>query len=77
VLEAGVIGVPDPVYGEVVKAFVVLKTAGPAGEQELMDFCKENLPTYKRPQEIKLMDALPKSVVGKILRRELRKIEID
>ncbi|MCX6004612.1 MAG: long-chain fatty acid--CoA ligase [Chloroflexi bacterium] len=72
VLEAGVIGVPDKVYGEEVKAFVVLKTAGSADEKELLDFCKEHLPNYKRPKSIKLMDSLPKSAVGKILRRELR-----
>jgi long-chain acyl-CoA synthetase len=74
VLEAGVIGIPDPVYGEVVKAFVVLKSAGAASVEELMSFCKENLPTYKRPKAIQLMESLPKSAVGKILRRELRKI---
>lgn len=75
VLEAGVIGVPDAVYGEVVKAFVVLKCAGAASEEELINFCKENLPTYKRPKSIQLMDSLPKSAVGKILRRELRNID--
>jgi len=74
VLEAGVVGVPDPVYGEEVKAFVVLKTAGSASEVELIDFCKGHLPTYKRPKSIQLMDSLPKSAVGKILRRELRKM---
>jgi long-chain acyl-CoA synthetase len=58
----------------VVKAFVVLKTAGAATEEQLMNFCKENLPTYKRPKKIQLMDSLPKSAVGKTLRRELRKI---
>jgi long-chain acyl-CoA synthetase len=75
VLEAGVIGIPDAVYGEVVKAFVVLKNAGAASEEELMNFCRENLPTYKRPKAIQLMDSLPRSAVGKILRRELRKID--
>jgi len=74
VLEAGVVGVPDPVYGEEVKAFVVLKTAGSASGEELIDFCKKHLPTYKRPKSIQLMDSLPKSAVGKILRRELRKL---
>jgi long-chain acyl-CoA synthetase len=74
VLEAGVIGIPDPVYGEEVKAFVVLKTAGATSEEELIDFCKQHLPTYKRPKSIQLMDSLPKSAVGKILRRELRNI---
>lgn len=75
VLEAGVIGVPDAVYGEEVKAFVVLKTAGSACEAELIDFCKQHLPTYKRPKSIQLMESLPKSALGKILRRELRKID--
>jgi long-chain acyl-CoA synthetase len=74
VLEAGVIGIPDPVYGEVVKAFVVLKSAGEATEEDLMNFCQEQLPKYKRPKAIQLLDALPKSAVGKILRRELRKL---
>lgn len=74
VLEAGVIGVPDAVYGEVVKAFVVLKTPGACSEEDLLNFCKEKLPTYKRPKRVQLMDSLPKSAMGKILRRELRKI---
>jgi len=74
VLEAGVIGIPDAVYGEEVKAFVVLKTTGTCDEIELIDFCKKHLPAYKRPKSIQLMDALPKSAVGKILRRELRKL---
>jgi long-chain acyl-CoA synthetase len=76
VLEAGVIGVPDEVYGEVVKAFVVLKKENAVSCKELMDFCKENMPAYKRPKVIQLMDALPKSAVGKILRRELRKMSV-
>jgi long-chain acyl-CoA synthetase len=74
VLEAGVIGIPDPVYGEEVKAFVVLKTAGAIGEKELIDFCKQHLPAFKRPKSISLTDSLPRSAVGKILRRDLRKI---
>jgi long-chain acyl-CoA synthetase len=74
VLEAGVIGVPDPVYGEVVKAFVVLKVPGSVSEAELIEFCGKRLPTFKRPKSIRLMDSLPKSAVGKILRRELRKL---
>ena len=74
VLEAGVIGVPDPVYGEEVKAFVVLKTPGACSEEDLLIFCKEKLPTYKRPKTIRLLKSLPKSAVGKTLRRELRKL---
>jgi long-chain acyl-CoA synthetase len=75
VLEAGVIGIPDPVYGEAVKAFIVLKTPGAVREEELMQFCKENLPSFKRPKVIQLLEALPKSAIGKILRRELRNME--
>jgi len=74
VLEAGVIGIPDPVYGEAVKAFVALKTPGAVSEDDLLDFCRERLPTFKRPKRIQFLDALPKSAVGKILRRELRKM---
>jgi long-chain acyl-CoA synthetase len=46
-----------------------------APEEDLMNFCKEQLPKYKRPKAITLMDALPKSAVGKILRKELRKLD--
>ena len=75
VLEAGVIGIPDPVYGEGVKAFVALKTPGAISAEELLNFCKEHLPTFKRPKDIQFLEALPKSAVGKILRRELRNIK--
>ena len=74
VLEAGVVGIPDPVYGEVVKAFVTLKNPGSVCEEDIMVFCREHLPTYKRPKEIQFMDELPKSALGKTLRRELRKL---
>lgn len=76
VLEAGVIGIPDLIYGEEVAAFVALKTPGAAAEEELLAFCKERLPTYKRPKSIKIMESLPKSAVGKILRRELRGLAV-
>ena len=75
VLEAGVIGVPDPVYGESVKAFVALKTPGSVTEEELLEFCKKELPSYKRPKAVQFLESLPKSAVGKILRRELRNIK--
>ncbi|MBM4332040.1 MAG: long-chain fatty acid--CoA ligase [Deltaproteobacteria bacterium] len=74
VLEAGVIGIPDKVYGEEVKAFVVLKKEGAATCEEIMNFCRDKLPKYKRPKMVQIMDSLPKSAVGKILRRELRKL---
>jgi acyl-CoA synthetase (AMP-forming)/AMP-acid ligase II len=67
VLEAGVIGIPDPVYGESVKAFISLKTPRGATAEELMAFLQGTLPSYKRPTAIQLVEALPKSAVGKDL----------
>lgn len=73
VLEAGVIGVPDGAAGEAVKAFVVKKDQT-LTEAELMAWCKEQLTGYKRPKSIVFVKELPKSNVGKILRRELRNL---
>lgn len=71
VLEVGAIGIPSEVSGEAVKIFVVKKDDS-LTKDELLAYCKENLTGYKRPKEITFMDELPKSNVGKILRRELR-----
>ena len=73
VLEAGVIGVPDGAAGEAVKAFVVKKDES-LTEADLMSWCKEQLTGYKRPKSIVFVKELPKSNVGKILRRELRNL---
>jgi long-chain acyl-CoA synthetase len=72
VLEAAVVGVPDPYRGETVKAFVSLKAGRSVDEAELQVFCKERMAAYKYPRQIEFMDELPKTVTGKILRRELR-----
>jgi long-chain acyl-CoA synthetase len=72
VKEAAVIGVADEKRGESVKAFVVLKEGETATEEELIAFCRENLAVYKAPRIIEFRDDLPKSMVGKVLRRELR-----
>jgi len=71
VMEAAAIGVQDDHSGEVVSVYVVKKDPS-LTEQELAAYCKENLTGYKRPRYIEFRDELPKSNVGKILRRELR-----
>jgi long-chain acyl-CoA synthetase len=63
--------VPDEKSGEAVKVFVVRKDPALTAEQ-LMEFCKENFTGYKKPKYIEFRDELPKTNVGKILRRELR-----
>lgn len=72
--EAGVVGIPDPVYGEEIKAFIVVKAGFGVEEQELIAFCKKRLPSFKQPKKIQLIESLPKNVLGKVLRAELRKI---
>lgn len=72
VLEAAVFGVPDKDWGEAVKAVVALKPSMKATEQELIDFCKSRLTSYKKPKTIDFMTNLPKSPEGKVLRRTLR-----
>ena len=70
-LEVGAIGVPDEGSGEVVKIVVVKRSQG-LTEETLEAFCRENLTGYKCPKFISFVKELPKSNVGKILRRELR-----
>jgi long-chain acyl-CoA synthetase len=71
VAEVAAVGVPDEHSGEVVKLFVVRKDPALTAEA-LKQFCHDNLTGYKRPRQIEFRDSLPKSNVGKILRRELR-----
>ncbi len=76
ILEACTIGIPDPYRGETVKAFVVVKQGEHLTEGEVMDYCKKNLAAYKIPKQIEFVNDLPKSTVGKILRRALRDMEL-
>ncbi len=71
VLEVAAIGVPDKKSGEVVKVFIVKKDAS-LTKNEVLQFCKENLTGYKVPKQVEFRDELPKTNVGKILRRALR-----
>ena len=69
---AAVIGVPDAKSGEIVKAFIKLKENTSATEEEIINFCKENMAGYKRPKSIEFRDEIPVSNIGKVLRRVLR-----
>jgi long-chain acyl-CoA synthetase len=72
VREAAVVGVPDEYRGETVKAFVSLKEGAAAGPDELIAFCKERMAAYKYPRQVEVIDEIPKTATGKVLRRELR-----
>jgi long-chain acyl-CoA synthetase len=70
--EAAVVGAPDEYRGETVRAFVSLKPGARAETDELIAFCRERLAAYKCPRSVDVLDELPKTPSGKILRRELR-----
>jgi len=73
VLEAAVIGIPDPYWVERVHAVVALKERASVTADELISFCKEKLARYKAPKSVEFADSLPKNPAGKILKKELRK----
>jgi long-chain acyl-CoA synthetase len=72
VADAVSVGIPDAYRGETIKAFVVLKPGETAEEKDIIDFCREKLAAYKLPKTVEFRDSLPKSAVGKILRKILR-----
>ena len=72
IIEAASIGVSDEKTGEAVKLFVVLGGDQKLAKEEIIDYCRKNLAAYKVPKQIEFMEELPKTTVGKILRRELR-----
>ncbi len=77
---AAVIGVPDEVRTEIVKAFIVLKpevTPGKALEEEIKSFVKVRLAAHEYPREIEFVKQLPLTATGKIMRKELRKMEMQ
>ncbi len=73
ILEACAVGIPHPKRGEAVKVFVVLKQGQTMTEQEVIDYCADKLARYKLPVAVEFREELPKSNVGKILRKDLRK----
>jgi long-chain acyl-CoA synthetase len=76
ILEACTIGVPDTYRGETVKAFIVPKKGETLTEKEVLAYCRKNLAAYKIPKKIEFVEELPKSAVGKILRRKLKEMEL-
>lgn len=72
ICEAAVIGIPDDLWIERVHAVVVLKEGKSATEEEIIEFCKQNLARYKAPKSVEFVKSLPKNPQGKILKRELR-----
>jgi len=76
ILEACAVGIPDPYRGETVKAYVVLKPEEKMTEEEVIQYCGTKLAKYKIPKSVEFLPSLPKSGVGKILRKELRAMEM-
>jgi acyl-CoA synthetase (AMP-forming)/AMP-acid ligase II len=70
--EVAVIGVPSVEWGQVVKAFAVKRPGEDVSEKDLIDFCRKRMASFKAPESIEFIDALPKNPLGKILRKELR-----
>jgi 2-aminobenzoate-CoA ligase len=75
VADVGVIGIPDEVRGQIAKAFVVLKPGQTISPEELLAFCKGKIATYKLPREIVIVNELPRTPTGKLLRRVLKQKE--
>lgn len=70
--EVAVVGVPDEKWGESVKAFVVLKEGSAVSQDEIIEFCKKHIASYKKPSSVEFTDRLPRNSIGKISRKELR-----
>lgn len=76
VKDAVAVGIPDPYRGETVKAYVVLKEGETSTEEEIISFCRENLAKYKVPAIVEFRQELPKTMIGKVLRKVLREEEM-
>jgi acyl-CoA synthetase (AMP-forming)/AMP-acid ligase II len=75
--EAAVIGVPSVEWGQTIKAYLVLRPGQRADTAEVQEFCRTRLASFKRPEQLEFIDALPKNALGKILRKELHAREKD
>ncbi|MBA3820046.1 MAG: AMP-binding protein [Deltaproteobacteria bacterium] len=74
ILEAAVVGVPDPEWGETLRAFIVLRDGEQVTGPEVIDYCRRGLADYKRPRQVTFLAELPRNPTGKILKRELREL---
>jgi long-chain acyl-CoA synthetase len=72
VLEAAVIGIPDPLQGERLVAYIILRPNTNVTTEELVSFCRQYLAEYKVPSQIEFVNVLPKNMLGKVLRKDLR-----
>ena len=70
--EVAVIGVPDETWGEAIKAIVALKQGQKATQEEIINFCKEHMASFKKPKSVEFIEEIPKNPYGKVLKRELR-----
>ncbi|CAN5806184.1 acyl-CoA synthetase [soil metagenome] len=74
ILEAAVIGLPDPEWGETLAAFIVLRDGQQISPTEVMDYCRSHLADFKRPRKVTFLLELPRNPTGKVLKRELREL---